>query len=450
MLGRVTLRHILRSCWPTLVGLSQVAGAAACSSTTASWAEPPGNDADASFDDSGFNAGPGLDGTGAPDGLVDTGADGPGEGAPPFSPADGGSKDAAPSDGNPNDGAQKDAAPSPLAGLADAAFAAFNAAYLVKANGQTYYTKSLADRTADGTWTQDLDIQVAEDAYERTGDPAIKTLVDNLLQTWLAQTPPPWSWDGWNDDIGWFSLALVRGYQMTGNAMFLTQAEYGYNFAFGRGWDTTSNGGGIWEEQPANGGTSKQALSNDSLAQVAAMIYQSTGNAIYLQQTQQIYAWVRTHIFDPNLGQVYTGVKPDGTVDKSASLYDQGTFVDLAQLLYSITGQKQYYDDAAAAVGFAQKKLTVNGICSDSATYRNTWAPEFARGLGHFVKANNLWSTYYSWMVANAEAAWASRRPDKNVAWNAWTKPTPTTTDVLANWDAGMVAMLQFTPENMP
>jgi hypothetical protein len=97
-----------------------------------------------------------------------------------------------------------------------------------------------------------------------------------------------------------------------------------------------------------------------------------------------------------------------------------------------------------------QKKLTVNGIFNDTATYRNTWAPEFARGLGHFVKANNLWSTYYPFMVANAEAAWASRRTDKNVAWNAWTQPTPTTTDVLANWDAGMVAMLQVTPASMP
>jgi hypothetical protein len=410
-----------------------LAQAAACSSTTASPAESSGDDADTGSigDDAGSDSGPTLHDTGTPDRLVDTGSYDVAEGAP-------------------SDGAPKDAAPSPLAGLAEAAFAAFNDAYLVTGNGQTYYAKSLDVRTADQTWTQDLDIQVAEDAYERTGSPATRTLVNDLLQTWLAQTPPPWSWDGWNDDIGWFSLALVRGYQMTGNATFLSQAEYGFNFAFGRGWDTSSNGGGIWEEQPANGGTDKEALSNDSLAQVAAMLYQSTGNATYLQQTEQIYAWVRTHLFDPSSGQVYTGIKPDGTVDKGTALYNQGTFVDLAQLLYTITGQTQYYDDAVAAIGFAQKNLTINGIFNDTATYRNTWAPEFARALGHFVKANNLWTTYYPWMVANAKAAWAARRTDKNVAWNAWTQPTPATTDVLANWDAGMVAMLQFTPANEP
>ena len=230
----------LGSCWPAaLLFVSE----AACSAA-ASPPEAPGDDAGASslVNGSGSDVGPELEDTGAPDGLVDTGAEDVRGDAPPSGPAD---------------AASEDAAPSPLAGLADAAFAAFNATYLVTSNGQTYYAHTISDRTADGTWTQDLDIQVAEDAYERTGDPATQTLIVNLLQTWLVQTPPPWSWDGWNDDIGWFSLALVRGYQMTGNATFLAQAEYGFNFAFGRGWDTANNDGGIWEEQPANGGTGK-------------------------------------------------------------------------------------------------------------------------------------------------------------------------------------------------
>lgn len=338
--------------------------------------------------------------------------------------------------------------PPSAAWNADDAFAAFNAAYLVNANGQTYYAHSLDVRTADQTWTLSLDIQVAEDAYERTGTLANQQLVNSLCQTWLALTPPPWSWDGWNDDIGWFSLALIRGYQMTGNGDFLTQAEYGFNFAFTRGWDSAHNGGGIWEEQPENGGTGKEALSNDSLAQVAAMLYRSTGNQTYLTDAQQIYAWVRATIFNPANGQVYTGVSPAGVVDKGTALYNQGTFVDLAQLLFEITGDTHYFNDAKAAIAFAQSDLMVNGVCSNGATYLNTWAPEFARGLGHFVKANHLWSDYYPWMLANANAAWGCRRTDKNVAWNEWTTATPAITDVLANWDAGMVAMLQFTPQS--
>ena len=126
-------------------------------------------------------------------------------------------------------------------GNADAAFNGYNAAFLVNSGGQTYYKKSVNDGTADGTWVASLDILVAEDAYERTGSVTNKTLVNNLCTTWLNNTPPPWTWDGWNDDIGWFSLALIRGYQMTGNNNFLAQAKYGFDMAYARGWDTQYN-----------------------------------------------------------------------------------------------------------------------------------------------------------------------------------------------------------------
>jgi hypothetical protein len=162
-------------------------------------------------------------------------------------------------------------------GNADAAFNAFNNAFLVNSGGKTYYKKSVNDGAADGTWVASLDIMVAEDAYERTGSAAHKVLVNNLCNTWLQNTPPPWDWDGWNDDIGWFTMALIRGYQITGTANFLTQARYGFDMAWARGWDTQYNGGGVWEQQPektpAGEKISKEALSNNSLGIVACLIY---------------------------------------------------------------------------------------------------------------------------------------------------------------------------------
>ena len=337
---------------------------------------------------------------------------------------------------------------------ADMAMDAFNNAYLIQTNNLTYYASSLTNRAPDGTWTMCLDIQGEEDAYERTKSPQQQQLVNSLLTTFLIQTAPPWSWDGWNDDIGWFSLALVRGYQMTGNADFLAQAEYGYNYAYGRGWDTNYNGGGIWEEQPgylsAGQTPGKNPLSNDSLLQTVCMLYQSTSNAVYLAQALQIYGWVRTNLFNPNTGQVYGSISTNGVVDTSANLYNQGTFVDLANLLYKITGQNMYYNDALNAVEYTRNHLTANGIFNNGATYLNTWAAEFARGLGHFVKDNNLWSTYYPWMLANVNAAWGCRRTDYNVSWSEWTQPTPATNDMIANWVVNAVAMLQATPASEP
>ncbi|HEV2695234.1 MAG TPA: glycoside hydrolase family 76 protein [Verrucomicrobiae bacterium] len=343
--------------------------------------------------------------------------------------------------------------------IADMQIDAFNKAYLIQTNDASkntylvYYSKSLTNGAYDGTWTLSLDIQGEEDAFERTGNPQQQQLINSLCTTWLILTPPPWSWDGWNDDIGWFSLALARGYQMTGNTNFLNAAQYGFNFAFSRGWDTNYNNGGIWEQQPANmpaGQTaSKNPLACDSLLQTVCMLYQSTSNAVYLAQAQQIYSWVRTNLFNPNTGQVYGSIATNGTVDTSANLYNQGTFVDCANLLHNITGQQFYYNDALIAVEYTRNHLTSNGIFNNGATYLNTWAAEFARGLGHFVKDNSLWSTYYPWMLANANAAWGCRRTDYNVSWNAWTQTTPTN-DVIANWDVNAVAMTQVTPASEP
>ena len=339
-------------------------------------------------------------------------------------------------------------------GNADAAFNAYNNAFLVNSGGNTYYKKSISDGTADGTWVASLDILVAEDAYERTGSDANKTLVNNLCTTWLKNTPTPWTWDGWNDDIGWFSLALIRGYQITGNANFLNAAKYGFDTAFARGWDTQYNGGGIWEQQPdmtpAGGTIDKEALSNNSLGKVACLIYQSTHDQSYLTKATQIYDWVWNHIYNSTTGQINAGIDRNNVVNTGTAVYNQGTFVDYANYLYQITGNINYYNDAKRSIDFVKNNMTNNGIISNNATYLNTWGDEFARGLGHFVRDNHMWSAYYPWMVQNANAIWNNRRTDYNITWNAWDQQTPSDNTLTTSKFASAVAWLQFTPGSQP
>ncbi|KAI0802266.1 glycoside hydrolase family 76 protein [Xylaria sp. FL0064] len=326
---------------------------------------------------------------------------------------------------------------------ANAMFNDFKTAFL----SGSQYRASVDDSTPDSTWAASLDILVAEDAFDRRGDASRMTLVNNLLNLWLQATPPP---NGWNDDIGWFTLALARGYQITGTQNFLTQAEYGFNYAFGRGWDTTYNGGGIWEEQPANaqgdGRTlGKEALSNDSLGKVACLLYQSTGNQTYLQSTEQIYAWVRKNLFNTQTGELITGVDWNGNVITGTAAYNQGTLIDFATLLWKTTFNRMYRGDALLALQYGKSSLTHNGIFTNSATYLNTWADEMARGVGNFLNAASLWDTYFDWMNQNANSILANRRTDKGITWNAWDQPTPNT-DLKTNTFAGAVAWLQYTP----
>ena len=339
-------------------------------------------------------------------------------------------------------------------GDADAAINAFNAAFLVNSGGQTYYKEVMDKDKADYFWVQAVDIEGEEDAYERTGTAAQQKLVNDLLTTFLVKNHPPWTWNGWNDDMGWVALVLIRGHQMTGTANFLTQAKAAFDFAYQRGWDTQYNGGGIWERQldklPAGTAPMKESLSNDSLGAAACMIYQSTGDVSYLTKAQQIYDWVSHNLYNATTGQVYRGVERDGKVDMGKAVYNQGTFVDFANLLYETTGKPGYFDDAKRAVDYVKNNETTGGILSNKAGYLKTWAAEFARGLGHFVRDNHQWSTYYPWMVQNADAAWGCRRTDLNIAWNGWTQPTPVDNNAQAGQYVSAVVWLQFTPATLP
>ncbi|MEK8110307.1 glycoside hydrolase family 76 protein [Micromonospora sp. M12] len=331
-------------------------------------------------------------------------------------------------------------------------YTAFNSAFLVRSGSDVFYKRALNDGQPDGTWSASLDILGAEDAYERTGDPAKKALVNDLLNTWLKNTPPPWSWDGWNDDIGWFTLALIRGYQMTGNppssrrrSTASTMRSAADGTPVQRRWHLGGEPGVHGPVQPSEG-PEQGSLANDSLGKVACMIYQSTHDVGYLNKCQQIYDWVWSHLYNPSTGAVYARIEMDGTLNKDTAAYNQGTFADYANLLWEITGNVNIYNDAKRAIDYARNNLTWNGVFANGAPWLNTWADEMARGAGHFVRDNRQWDGYYSWMVQNADAIQANRRTDLGITWNVWDKKTPNDNTLSANQFVSAMAWLQFTP----
>ena len=336
-------------------------------------------------------------------------------------------------------------------GDADTMFNGFNNAFLVNGN---YYKTSINGNTFDGGWTGAIDIMVAEDAFERTGSTAHKNLVEALCTTFLQKFPPGYTWDGYNDDEGWIGIMLARGYRITGDANLLYQARTAcVDMVWARGWDTQYNGGGIWEQQPnmtpAGQTIDKEALSNDSIGKAACYIYQGNHDQWYLDRATQIYAWVRSHLFNTSTGQVYNGVDRSGNINTGRNVYNQGTFADYANLLYQITGNAMYYNDAKLALDYVKGPSWYNGgVMTGGGT--NTWSDEYARGLGHFCRDNRMWGTYLSWAQANANAAMSHRRTDYNICWSDFTSQTPTDNSIITNRFCDAAAWLQYTPASMP
>lgn len=331
--------------------------------------------------------------------------------------------------------------------IADSAFAAFDASFLRKTNSLIFYRTALNNNEKDYFWQQALDIQTPEDVYFRTNNPAVKTQITGLLNTFSAQNSTNWEWNEYNDDIFWAVLAYVRGYECTGNTSFLNQAKYGFALAYshttngGWGWDTTFGGGIWWSKKKED----KNALSNSPGVISACYLYKFTNNESYLNMAKAIYAWERSHLLDVTTGDVWSAILADGTTNKGLAIFNSGAFAGAANFLYQITGDKAYYDDAKFVFNRVIDNRTWSGILAASGR-NGTEIAEYIRYLSDFARQNYLWNEYYSFMKRCADAAWSVRRRDLNLTWNDFTRQTPSDSITAVNECNSAVVMQQVTP----
>ncbi|MFG1606953.1 glycoside hydrolase family 76 protein [Actinoplanes sp. NPDC049265] len=337
----------------------------------------------------------------------------------------------------------------PMSANTDAALTALNNAFLVSNGNQRYYKESLGKTDKDYFWRQALDIQAVEDVYESTGRAETRDLIGRLLDTFLQQNQGngglyDWNWNQFNDDLLWAGLAFVRGYRITGNATYLSQAQYAFNRAYDRGWDTALGGGLWWSIEK----TKKSALSNSPAVILGSLIYEAGGNRAYLDKARAIYDWTWSRLLDRNTGGVHEQMNADGSLEPGQTVYSAGAFVGAAQAMYRDYRGQSLFDDAKRTTDFVIRERTTNGIMTNGQR-EGTWQSEFARGMGEFVRQNNLWAQYYTFMKRNADAAWNVRRTDLNLTWNRWDAQTPRD-DTRAVETIGAVIMQAVTPASIP
>lgn len=338
---------------------------------------------------------------------------------------------------------------------ADASFEAFNKAFLLYKDGLQYYRFTLISEEKDYFWGQALDIQMAEDVYWRTKDPAHATLIRNLLNAFIKQnvgTTPPgeWGWNDFNDDILWAGLAFARGYQITNDPVFLEKAEYAFNLIYDRGWDEQLGGGVWWRQLPENEGErGKSALSNSPAVILGCYLYEFTENTDYFTKSEKIATWLMNTLYRPD-GGVYENINATGVLSDWGNVYTNGAFVEAMAYMHKLTGQHKYYDAAQKASDFVKEQRTTNGIMA-SRRFDGTWQSEYLRGIGNFMRENNLWAPYYDWLRMNADVAWNARRTDLDLIWNDWLNPTDATDNQMKPLEAlGGVVVQQITPLTSP
>jgi len=270
--------------------------------------------------------------------------------------------------------------------------------------------------------------------YEKTHNPKYlalleKQILPGLEQYWDDQRDPfcyqsyplfNGESDRFYDDNDWLAIDFCDLYRLTGNRLYLEKAEALHRYIYS-GWDDVLGGGIYWCEQQK---VSKNTCSNGPAAVLSLKLYELTGKESYLQTAKETYAWTRNLLRDPADNVYWDNINLKEEIGKAKYTYNSGQMIQAGVLLYQITKDESYLEDARqTAAGtytyFAVTRPTAHG---EKRFYKDM--PWFnvilLRGLIALYEVDKD-ETYIRTMKENAEYAWKYTRDENGLLGNDWT-----------------------------
>ena len=252
------------------------------------------------------------------------------------------------------------------------------------------------------------------------------------------------------DDEGWWALAWVAAYDVTGERRYLEAAE-GIFADMRGGWDGTC-GGGIWWSKERR---YKNAIANELFLSVAAHLANRVGaaeKAGYVDWAQREWSWFQGTgmINDEHLvndGLVLETCKNNG---KTVWTYNQGVVLGGLAELSRASGDKGVLETAGAIAGATIAKMTdANGVLHEPCEPK--CGEDGVQFKGIFVR--NLEELegmagrpeYVRLMRTNAESLWARSRDANNAFGVVWSGPfgTPAAGSQSSALDAFVAALAE-------
>jgi predicted alpha-1,6-mannanase (GH76 family) len=306
-----------------------------------------------------------------------------------------------------------------------------------------------------GYWTYAQTFDAVLDGVERTGGKHFGGLIRALYE---GQSAHGWNSDHY-DDEAWLTLALMRAYDLTSDARYLTTAETIYKDIMAQ-WDTTCCGthlGGIWWDKNK---TSKSTASNAGSSLAGVRLAKRTGNGTYLDFANKVYAFWGSDMVDQASFAIYDHLNTDGSRASGALTYNHGLMMAAAFELNTVTGEAHYL---AEANGFGAY-MSAHGTKTSSAgplLYDGSpcigdcaaWKGIGYRYLAELYKHDPTRAEFRDVLVSGATAVWTlARDPNTDFFNSVWAGPAPTSGGIEAQGSAGMAlnlyAMLCGTDPN--
>lgn len=270
---------------------------------------------------------------------------------------------------------------------------------------------------------------------QRTGDQAYFGVVERTFTA--ARRRHPDFLVSFYDDNGWWGLAWIAAYDLTGEARYLEAARTIFANLL-TGWDDAC-GGGLWWNTKR---TYKNAITNELFLTLAARLHQrctgtSTGADDYLGWAQREWDWFRARGLIGANGLVNDGL--DDSCENNGGqtwTYNQGVILGGLAALHEITGDAAYLRQGEVIAGATLRELTNpapgarHGILLEpdeqGTTRRDQDRPQFkgifVRNLYDFYQQSPR-PEYRQFICDNARSVWISARNSSNQFGLHWAGP---------------------------
>lgn len=158
------------------------------------------------------------------------------------------------------------------------------------------------------------------------------------------------------DDRGWWALAWVDAYRLTGKKKYLDMAETIF-WGMTQGWTDELGGGIYWKRNPHK---YKNAIANNLFGLLAARLLKCTQKAEYRTWLDKEVAWMlHSGMLNRDSFMVEDGLTQDGTPNrKQHYTYNQGVLMAVLTEMFELTGEKHYIEDAHNIAAATMRNLT--------------------------------------------------------------------------------------------
>ncbi len=215
-----------------------------------------------------------------------------------------------------------------------------------------------------------------------------------------------WGGDYFYDDNQWVGLLDVQRYLTDGDEAALERAVQIFDLVVS-GWDTDEThpnpGGVFWTQAPWS--SDRNTVSNMPGAQLGLRLYQITGEQSYLDWALRMYSWTNDHLQRPD-GLYWDHLDLEGNIERTIWSYNQGVPVGVNVLLYEVTGEQRYLDEASRIAEAAHRYYIEEGRLADQPAFFNSI---FFKNL-LLLESVTGGSTYRDAMQDYADDVWSENR----------------------------------------